>query len=60
MNHFLLSFQGCYSTVVNFFVDHLHGIGFGLVLTAAVHILGIVLGCVLARNVSKAEYEEIR
>ena len=56
----LSSFQGCYRLVKNFVVDNIQAIGLGIVVAGVIHGLGIVLACILARNVSKAEYEELR
>ena len=56
----LSSFQGCYRLVKNFMVDNIQAIGLGIVVAGVIHGLGIVLACILARNVSKAEYEELR
>ena len=56
----LSSFQGCYRLVKNFVVDNIQAIGLGVVVAGVIHGLGIVLACILARNVSKAEYEELR
>ena len=41
-------------------MDNIHAIGLGVVVAGVIHGLGIVLACILARNVSKAEYEELR
>ena len=54
------SFQGCYRLVKNFVVDNIQAIGLGVAVAGVIHGLGIVLACILARNVSKAEYEELR
>ena len=54
------SFQGCYRLVINFLLENLRLVGLGVLLVSAVHVLGIALGCVLARQVAKAEYEELR
>jgi hypothetical protein len=51
---------GCYRLVVSFIYENLTKIGIGVLISAAVHILGLVLTCLLAKNVRKAEYEEIR
>ncbi len=45
---------------MNFVVENVRALGLGVAVVAAIHILGIVLACILARNVSKAEYEELR
>lgn len=45
---------------MNFVVDNIRSLGLGVAAAAVIHVLGIVLACVLARNVSKAEYEELR
>ena len=55
-----LNNTGCYRLVINFVVDNMKAIGLGIGLAAILHVLGIVLACCLARNVSKAEYEELR
>ena len=34
-------------------------LGIGILSVAAIHILGLVLTCLLAKNVRKVEYEEI-
>ena len=57
---FSLTIQGCYRLVKNFMVDNIQAIGLGIVVAGVIHGLGIVLACILARNVSKAEYEELR
>ena len=56
----LSEFQGCYRLVKNFVVDNIQAIGLGVAVAGVIHGLGIVLACILARNVSKAEYEELR
>ena len=53
-------FQGCYHIVVSFIYENLTKIGIGILISASVHILGLVLTCLLAKNVKRAEYEEIR
>ena len=53
-------FQGCYHIVVSFIYENLTKIGIGILVSASVHILGLVLTCLLAKNVKRAEYEEIR
>ena len=52
-------FQGCYRLVVNFIVENMTKLGIGILGVASVHILGLVLTCVLAKNLNKAEYQEI-
>jgi len=51
---------GCYHIVVSFIYENLTKIGIGILISASVHILGLVLTCLLAKNVKRAEYEEIR
>lgn len=51
---------GCYRLVLNFVMENLRVIGLGVLGVSIIHVLGITLGCVLARQVSKAEYEELR
>lgn len=51
---------GCYRLVVSFIYENLTKIGIGILVSAVVHILGLVLTCLLAKNVRRAEYEEIR
>ncbi len=55
-----LNTVGCYRLVLNFVQGNVKAIGVGVGLAAVLHVLGIVLACCLARNVSKAEYEELR
>ena len=54
-----LPLQGCYRLVVNFIVENMTKLGIGILGVASVHILGLVLTCVLAKNLNKAEYQEI-
>ncbi|TRY64315.1 hypothetical protein TCAL_04622 [Tigriopus californicus] len=51
---------GCYRLVLNFVMENLKVIGLSVLGVSIIHVLGITLGCVLARQVSKAEYEELR
>ena len=55
----LLYLQGCYRLVVNFIVENMTKLGIGILGVASIHILGLVLTCVLAKNLNKAEYQEI-
>ena len=55
----LLSFQGCYRLVMNFILDNATKIGVAVLSAAVIHITGVVLTCLLARSISKANYEEI-
>ena len=45
--------------MVNFIVENMTKLAIGIVSVACVHILGLVLTCVLAKNLNKAEYQEI-
>ena len=53
-------FQGCYRLVINFILENETKIGVAVLCAALVHIVGVVLTCLLARSISKANYEEIR
>ena len=55
----LLYFQGCYRLVMNFILDNATKIGVAVLSAAVTHITGVVLTCLLARSISKANYEEI-
>ena len=52
-------FQGCYRLVMNFILDNATKIGVAVLSAAVIHITGVVLTCLLARSISKANYEEI-
>lgn len=52
--------QGCYRLVMNFILENLSKIGVTIMAAAFIHILGVALTCLLARTISKANYEEIR
>ena len=54
------SLQGCYRLVINFILENETKIGVAVLCAALVHIVGVVLTCLLARSISKANYEEIR
>ena len=54
------SLQGCYRLVINFILENETKIGVAVLCAALVHIMGVVLTCLLARSISKANYEEIR
>lgn len=54
-----LFFQGCYRRVINFILENVSKIGVAILCVALVHVLGVVLTCLLARSISKANYEEI-
>ena len=45
---------------MTFIVENARAIGVGIVVTALLHVFGILISCTLARQVSKAEYEELR
>ncbi len=53
--------QGCYSKVYNFVMDNVLPIGLGVASAAALHLLGLVLACCLARCVRRADlqYQEL-
>lgn len=50
---------GCYRLVMNFILDNATKIGVAVLSAAVIHITGVVLTCLLARSISKANYEEI-
>lgn len=52
--------MGCYRLVINFILENETKIGVAVLCAALVHIMGVVLTCLLARSISKANYEEIR
>ena len=54
----IVHFQGCYSLVKNFLIDHGQLLTLCAALVALVQVVGVVLGCCLARTVSKAEMME--
>lgn len=45
---------------MNFILENLSKIGVTIMCAAFIHILGVALTCLLARTISKANYEEIR
>ncbi len=53
--------QGCYSLVSNFVVDNMVPIGLGVASAAALHLLGLILACCLARCVRRSDqaYQEL-
>lgn len=51
--------QGCYDIVVKFINDNLAMIGGCALGVTLFPIVGIVLSCCLAANVSKAKYEQM-
>ena len=46
--------------VINFILENMSKIGVAIACVALIHILGVALTCLLARSISKANYEEIR
>ena len=44
---------------MNFILDNATKIGVAVLSAAVIHITGVVLTCLLARSISKANYEEI-
>ena len=60
MKYLFFSLQGCYRLVINFILENETKIGVAVLCAALVHIMGVVLTCLLARSISKANYEEIR
>ena len=60
IKYLFFSLQGCYRLVINFILENETKIGVAVLCAALIHIVGVVLTCLLARSISKANYEEIR
>ena len=46
--------------MINFILENTTKIGVAVLCAALIHIMGVALTCLLARSISKANYEEIR
>jgi hypothetical protein len=46
--------------VMNFILENVSKIGITILVAICVQVLGVALTCLLARSISKANYEEIR